>query len=190
MGKELLHGGTYGFIPVRRPLTKMVTDGYAAVGDSAFMTTPMNGMGINLSLHAGRLLAETVIDADSADAGTLWQYNRLFHIRWGGDTAKNEGLKNALLNLPGEGVDFLFESGVVSASDLAGAGQTTKLSALLQKFFRGIARPDWFFTVLGGIVRGMKVAALYKKAPEDFSPDAVQNWSNKIAALDIPIRKE
>ena len=189
MGTELLHGGTFGLIPVRRPLTKMVTDGYAAVGDSAFMTTPMNGMGIDLSLRAGRLLAETILAADNADVDTLWQYNRLFHAQWGGDTAKNEGLKNALLSVPGNGVDFLFDRGIISASDLAGAGQTTKLSALLQKFFRGMARPAWFFTILDGIARGVKVAALYKNAPTDYSPDAVQSWSDKIAALDLTVPK-
>ena len=187
MGKELLHGGTYGFIPVRRPLTRMVTDGYAAVGDSAFMTTPMNGMGIDLSLHAGQLLAETVIAADNADIQTLWQYNRLFHIKFGGETAKNEGLKNALLSLPGEGVDFLFDRGVIAASDLAGAGQTTKLSALMQKFVRGMAHPAWFFTILDGIIRGRKAAALYKKTPEVFSPDIVRQWSDNIAAFDISL---
>ena len=42
----MLHGGQFRVIPVRRPLTLLVGDGYAAVGDSAFMTTPMNGMGI------------------------------------------------------------------------------------------------------------------------------------------------
>ena len=45
IGEEILHGGNYGMIPVRRPLTLMVADRYACVGDSAFMTTPMNGMG-------------------------------------------------------------------------------------------------------------------------------------------------
>ena len=185
MGTQLLHGGEYGFIPVRRPLTKMVTEGYAAVGDSAFMTTPMNGMGIDLSLQAGRLLAERILSAGDVSMETLWEYNRLFHVRWGGDTAKNEGLKNALLSLPGEGVDFLFERGIIAASDLAGAGQTTKLSALLKKFVRGMENPAWFSQVIRGIVRGAKVRKLYKNAPEDYSPDAVRRWSDAIAALDI-----
>ena len=57
IGEDILHGGHFGIIPVRRPLAIMVANGYAAVGDSAFMTTPMNGMGIDLSMKAGLFLA-------------------------------------------------------------------------------------------------------------------------------------
>ena len=187
LGDRVLHGGQFGVIPVRRPLTLLVGDGYAAVGDSAFMTTPMNGMGIDLSLQAGRLLAETVIRNRGAGftADVLWAYNREFHRRYGGDAAKNEGLKNALLSLPSEGVDFLFEAEVIQASDLAGAGKNTKLSALLGKFARGMRQPKSFFTILGGLMKGAKAAGQYKNAPAAFDREAVEKWSRAIAALDV-----
>lgn len=187
LGETVLHGGQFGVIPVRRPLTRMVGDGYAAVGDSAFMTTPMNGMGIDLSLQAGRLLAQTVLENRDADftADVLWAYNRDFHRLYGGDTAKNEGLKNALLSLPYQGVDFLFEAEVIQSSDLAGAGKTTKLSALLGKFARGMKQPRSFFTILGGLLKGAKAAKLYKNAPETFDPAAITAWDEAIRRQDI-----
>lgn len=187
LGETVLHGGQFGVIPVRRPLTRMVGDGYAAVGDSAFMTTPMNGMGIDLSLQAGRLLARTVLNNRNADftADALWAYNRDFHRLYGGDTAKNEGLKNALLSLPFQGVDFLFESEVIQSSDLAGAGRNTKLSALLGKFVRGMKQPRSFFTILGGLMKGAKAARLYKNAPETFDPDAIAAWDRAIRQQDV-----
>ena len=181
MGETVLHGGQFGVIPVRRPLARMVTDGYAAVGDSAFMTTPMNGMGLDLSMQAGRLLAKTVIETGSADVSSLWQYNRMYHVLYGAETAKNDGLKNALLSMPREGVDFLFESGVIAAGDLSGAGRDMRVGTLLHKFARGMRRPAWFFVVLGGIVRGARSAKLYQAAPKDYSPDAVRQWSERIA---------
>lgn len=189
LGTEILHGGCYGIIPVRRPLTLMVADGYAAVGDSAFMTTPMNGMGIDLSLQAGNLLADTIA-ADKTGkytAATLWSYNREFHRLYGGDTAKNEGLKNAILSLPSEGVDFLFENDVIQSSDLAGAGKNTKLSSLLGKFVRGMKGPSHFFTLLGGLIKGAKAAGLYKKVPENYSAESVKKWSEQIEKLDITL---
>ncbi|MBQ6066050.1 MAG: NAD(P)/FAD-dependent oxidoreductase [Clostridia bacterium] len=187
LGEKVLHGGQFGVIPVRRPLTLLVDDGYAAVGDSAFMTTPMNGMGIDLSLQAGKLLAETVLNNRDRDftAEVLWAYNRDFHRLYGGDTAKNEGLKNALLSLPGQGVDFLFEAEVIQSSDLAGAGKNTKLSALLGKFVRGMRQPKSFFTILGGLTKGAKAAKLYKNAPARFDRKAVRAWSDAIEKLDI-----
>jgi len=184
-GDEIVHGGNYGIIPVRRPLTLMVANGYAACGDSAFMTTPMNGMGIDLSMLAGELLANTIINAKDYSVSSLWKYNKEFHVQYGGDTAKNEGLKNAILSMPSVGVDFLFDNAVIQSSDLAGAGRNTKLSALLGKAVRGMKEPKYFLALIKGLIKGGKASGLYKKAPEDFDFEKVVEWSNKISALDI-----
>lgn len=178
-GKTILHGGTYGIIPVRRPLTKMVANGYAAVGDSAFMTTPMNGMGLDLSMQAGEILAETVIRTRSASAEDLWEYNRTYHDRFA-DVAKNEGLKNALLSLPEGGVDFLFDNAVIQAGDLAGAGRNTNVGALLGKFVRGMKQPKFFFAIINGLIKGGKNASLYANAPRKYDEKKIAIWSRKI----------
>lgn len=180
VGDSIIHGGNRGVIPVRRPLALMTADGYAAVGDSAFMTTPMNGMGIDLSLLAGRLLAETVIKSSSASAEVLWCYNRDFHILYGGDTAKNESLKNALLNLPKGGVDFLFKNAVIQSSDLSGAGENTNLGLLLGKFVRGMKNPKFFFAILGGIMNGAKLSKRLKKAPQSYDRNAILQWQKSV----------
>ena len=187
MGTEVVHGGQTGVIPVRRPLTRMTADGYAAVGDSAFMTTPMNGMGIDLSLRAGKLLAETVLAHPGCTAQELWLYNREFHILYGGETAKNAGLKNALLRMPVDDVNFLFASRVVESADLAGGGQGLSASALLGKLRRGMKKPPAFTAVIDGLVRGGRAAALYKYPPKCYSPDAIARWDRAIAMLDLPI---
>lgn len=187
LGEEIVSGGKDAVIPVRRPLTLMVADGYAAVGDAAFMTTPMNGMGIDLSLNAGRLLAKTILSAETApfSANALWRYNRDFHKLYGGEAAKNEGLKNSLLKLPSEGVDFLFEKEVIQGADLAGGGKNVQLSALLGKLKRGLSNPTYFFTVVGGLMNGSKVMKLYRSAPDAFDLQKIQRWNKEIEALDI-----
>ena len=189
-GEEITHGGTCGVIPVRRPLTLMVANGYAAVGDSAFMTTPMNGMGIDLSIEAGKLLADTVLHApgEKYSAEVLWEYNRDFHMLFGGDTAKNEGLKNALLELPAYGVDFLFEKEVIQASDLSGAGRNTNLSALLGKFTRGMHKPPFFLTIINGLIKGGKAASLYHAPPYTYDLQAILHWKKQIEACDISMK--
>ncbi len=179
-GDKIIHGGNRGIIPVRRPLALMTADGYAAVGDSAFMTTPMNGMGIDLSILAGSLLADTVIRNNSASAESLWDYNRDFHVLYGGNTAKSESLKNSLLNLPSDGVDFLFENAVIQASDLSGAGQNTNLGSLLGKFVRGMKCPPYFFKVLGGIMNGSKLSKRLKNAPKNYNKDHILKWQKSV----------
>ena len=190
LGETLLHGGQFGVIPVRRPLTLMVANGYAAVGDSAFMTTPMNGMGLDLSLQAGALLAKTVLERKTEDfsARTLWAYNRNYHVLYGGDTAKNEGLKNALLNLPSHGVDFLFEQDVIQASDLSGAGRNTNIGALLGKFTRGMKQPPYFGAILNGLIKGAKAASLYKAPPEEYDLTDILRWDKQIKNCVIPVK--
>lgn len=188
MGEQIVHGGNYGIIPVRRPLALMIADGYAAVGDSAFMTTPMNGMGIDLSVLAGILLADTVIKNNSTSAESLWEYNRDYHIRYGGDTAKNESLKNSLLNLPSGGVDFLFKNSVIQASDLSGAGKNTDVASLVGKFVRGMKCPPVFFSVLGGIMNGAKLAGKFKKAPKKYDKDAVAKWQQSVQKTVLEVK--
>lgn len=181
IGNEILHGGSCGAIPVRRALAVMVCDGYAAVGDSAFMTTPMNGMGIDLSISAGKLLAETVIKCEGDfTKEKLWAYNRDYHRLYGGPTARNEGLKNSILELPPEGVDFLFDNAVIQASDLAGAGGNTSLGSLLGKFVRGMKNPPYFFAILNGLMKGSKVSGIYKKAPEVYDKKEIDKWLDSI----------
>ena len=185
--EKIVHGGDRCVIPVRRPLTLMVANGYAAVGDSAFMTTPMNGMGIDLSLQAGMLLADTVLHApsDHYTADVLWEYNRDYHLLYGGETAKNEGLKNALLSLPAQGVDFLFEQDVIQATDLSGAGRNMNVPALLGKFTRGMHKPPFFFTIINGLIKGSKAAALYQSPPPTYDLQAIIKWDKAIRACDV-----
>ncbi|MBR5409607.1 MAG: NAD(P)/FAD-dependent oxidoreductase [Clostridia bacterium] len=185
-GTNVVNGGSRAIIPVRRPLTLMVADGYAAVGDAAFMTTPMNGMGIDLSLNAGKLLAKTVIESkEPFSVKSLWNYNHEFHALYGGEASKNEGLKNALLKLPAEGVDFLFENDVIQGSDLAGGGKNINVTALLGKLRRGMRNPTYFLTIVGGLMNGSKVMKTYQNAPKTYDLPAIQKWSKEIAALDI-----
>ena len=184
MGTRLLRGGQRAVIPVRRALTKFVADGYAAVGDAAFMTTPMNGMGLDLSLQAGGLLARTILwnRKKGFTAEGLWGYNRSFHRQFGGEAARNEGLKNALLAMDAAEVNFLFSSGVIAASDLSGAGRSTDLKTLLGKLRRGMKDPGAFFALLGGLSRGAKTAKLLKNAPLIYDAAVVDLWKSAIEA--------
>ena len=187
IGDEILYGGQYGVIPVRRPLPLMVANGYACVGDSAFMTTPMNGMGIDLSMNAGLLLANTLINKEDTSVENLWNYNRDYHKQFGGPTAKNEGLKNSLLKLPYEGVDFLYDNAVIQSSDLAGAGRNMKLGALLGKFVRGMKKPKYFFAIIKGLIKGSKASKTYTKAPKEYDIKAINRWKDKLNKLVIKI---
>ena len=189
LGENIVSGGVRGVIPVRRSLSKMVANGYAAVGDSAFMTTPMNGMGIELSVKAGLLLADNVIKSKGDfSASALWEYNKAYLKLYGGDVARNEGLKNSLLKMPADGVDFLFDNAVIQSSDLAGAGRNMNFKALLMKFVRGMKQPKYFFAIIYGLIKGGKTAKLLKHAPKKYDESKIERWQKKIEKQRVEIR--
>ena len=78
--------------------------------------------------------------------------------------------------MPSEGVDFLFESGVVAASDLAGGGRNTDFRSLLNKLRNGMKNPKYFFAVLKGLIRGGAVSRKLAGAPEEYDPVKIGKW--------------
>ena len=147
LGRERVRGGRFVEIPVRQPLAMMVADGYAAIGDSAFMTVPMIGSGIANSLKASRALADAVTaDSECAfSAETLWPYQVAYYKAVGSGLAPLACAKKLLLSLKPEEIDYLVESEIITSDDVnMGAN----------------------FTSLGSLVSGMDVRGLGNKAKQ------------------------
>lgn len=134
LGKERVRGGQFVEIPVRHPLSVMVGDGYAAIGDSAFMTVPLIGSGIANSLKAARMLADTV----SGDAGlsysaeTLWKYQVKYYKELGAGLAPLECVKYLLLNLTTDELDYCFDSGLLNEDNITMTADFTSLYDLFK----------------------------------------------------------
>ena len=97
IGEKVVRGGQFAKIPVRQPLSLMVSDGYAAIGDSAFMTVPLIGSGIANSLKASHILARAIIEdkAGAYTAETLWRYQVGYFKLLGSGFAALACFKNA-----------------------------------------------------------------------------------------------
>ena len=96
---DVLQEGRWGFISLRGPLGMMVADGYCAVGDSAFMTMPMMGSGIEASMKAGLWLAQHIHAHAVTDftAANLWgwqvrYYKELLNWLFGCGAVTNEDM--------------------------------------------------------------------------------------------------
>lgn len=140
IGKERLRGGQFVRIPVRQPLGVLVADGYAAVGDSAFMTVPIIGSGIANSLKAARCLADAVIaDSNGAfTAASLWKYQTEFYAKLGANLAPLACIKLLLTRLQPEELDYIFETGILNAQDMTIDADSTSITAM----FSGITLDD------------------------------------------------
>lgn len=134
IGEEKVRGGQFVKIPVRQPLGIMVADGYAAIGDSAFMTVPVIGSGIANSLKAAKILADTIIHDVSGfySAETLWKYQRAFYKELGNGLAPLACVKMLLAHFTGEDLNHVFRYGILNADDMTIGADSNNLSSMLK----------------------------------------------------------
>lgn len=186
VGDKIERGGVIGQIPLKAPLSKLLCDGYAAVGDVAYMTDPMSGSGIDYSLRAGKLLADAIIAA--GDAGyteeTLWAYHYNFFQMHGNKLVFPAKLRRVMSRLNAADVDYLMEKGVLGEAELAGGTGNMNTSTLAAKFRSLIPKLPTLLPqlapALSGFTRIDKVAAML---PQTYDPDAVKAWRDAYDAL-------
>jgi flavin-dependent dehydrogenase len=185
LGTEIVRGGQFVKIPVRQPLSLMVADGYAAIGDSAFMTVPLIGSGIANSLRASKILADTVIadKNDSFSAESLWPYQYNFFKSLGTDLAVLAAAKLLMAKLNAGDVDFLFESGTVTDDDITFGANFTGLSSmtikvqdLLNKAKQVCKNMDFLKKLPSTGVRISAVTATCATIPRKYNSDKVRTW--------------
>lgn len=187
IGDSVVRGGIKCIIPIRRPLTRMVADGYIAIGDCAFMTIPMIGSGIENSIKAASILADTIISSNSCSKQTLWQYQCKYYEAKGAEHIGVDILKRWLLSCPPNKLDWLFEKGIVSAKDM-GAGATGKLLKLsvkdmLSKAMKGISKLPLLLSMSAMLSKCKKAAKLGLAIPKNYNEKEISKWEEKLNRL-------
>ena len=118
VGKEIVRAGHVAIIPVRRPLSKLVHDGYVLLGDSACMTIPMIGSGIATSIISAKILFDLLNKNASTDISNLWNYQVEVMRKFGAEHAGVEIVKNWMLEKTVDEVEWAFYSGILENSDM------------------------------------------------------------------------
>lgn len=188
IGSELLRGGTVEQIPITSPLPIMVCDGYASIGDSAFMTVPMNGSGICASLRAAKILAEVVLNdrEEKYSTESLWEYNVKYIKHFGASFASIDVLKNVLLSLPASGMDFLFDKRIISESDLDYSnGSPASAADMMGRVARGAGRLPVLLRTAGALSKGDALKKVYRSIPEQYDRTAVLKWAKDVESAHV-----
>ena len=192
LGTELVRGGQLCKIPIANPLPVMVCDGYACIGDAAYMTQPMNGSGLVASFKAAKMLAETVEkdEGEEYSAATLWEYNYTYIKEIGAAFASVGILKNVMLSLTAGGIDFLFEKQIITQSDLSFYESTgMSFPDLVGRATRGIARLPVLLKTAGGLSRGSSTKDVYKSIPKKYSRSAVRKWQDSVREAHVSMAR-
>ncbi len=186
LGTEIQRGGQFVEIPVRQPMSVMVADGYAAIGDSAFMTVPLIGSGIANSLKASKVLAETVIKDKhhSFTADTLWNYQTGYYKVLGNGLAPLAAAKLLLLSLTPEEIDYFFEKEILTedlmtiGADFTGLGSVKVDPAdLINKAKQVCSDMELLKKIIACGVRIGRVSAACAMMPKKWNPRRVASWS-------------
>jgi flavin-dependent dehydrogenase len=86
-------------VPVRRHNDCMVANGFAIVGDAAWMPRPIDAGGISPSIYGGTILGKVVaqaLEANDASEASLWKYNTEYMQTHGYPMASFEVLRRFL----------------------------------------------------------------------------------------------
>ncbi len=183
---EVVRGGIFATIPIRYPLERMCCEGYAAIGDAAFMTIPMIGSGIENSINAGMILAKTVLElGTSMDA--LWEYQVRYFLDRGALHMGVDILKRWLLSAKPKDLDWLFEKGVISSDDMAKAatGKLITLSFfdLVQKLCKGISDLPLLIRLNSVLQKTKKAKRIGMRIPKTYDPKKIAAWQRKVKKL-------
>ena len=186
LGTEVIRGGQFVEIPVRQPLSLMVADGYAALGDSAFMTYAAKGSGIAYSLKAATILADVVQKDENGifDADTLWEYERIFFKEIGFDACRIALAKNLLPYMTAKEVNEIFTAKLISTEELyavlTGSFQKYKIPVLVKDKLKLLGTlPDFRSKLMNLVAWIGKFALIETSLPAKYSRDDVRKWQEK-----------
>lgn len=176
MTDKLLRGGHFGRIPLGKTLPVFVCDGYAAVGDSAAMTEPLSGSGLDMSIKAGKLLAETVIACDDMSTENLWNYNYRYFREHTEKHYNDSIIKGFLSAVTADDIDFLLEKGILGEKEIANGGKTAYTFGEIINKASILKRPKLLLALCGAMKKIAAAAQAKKYLPEKYNKAEIEKF--------------
>jgi flavin-dependent dehydrogenase len=181
LGETPLRGGYVSKIPLTRTLPSIVANGYAAVGDSAGMTVPLNGCGIDLSLRAGGILA---LVAQSVHDGNytrekLWPYQQRYCVLHGNQLVLVAKLRAFLATLKPENIDFLLEHNILTQTEInmANGNMSAVTLPYVLKKLRAIMPQRYLIPAAAKSLRGIRhLKKITAAMPANYGAKRVEKW--------------
>ncbi|MBD5092471.1 MAG: FAD-binding protein [Clostridiales bacterium] len=168
---------------LRASIARAVADGYIAIGDSAYMTMPIMGSGIEASMNAGKDFAAFVVENKITDfsASNMWKFYADYMRNAGSGFALIDVLKRWALGLDAKWIDWLFGSGIVTEDNLAAVStdENAKVKISAKAVFKILAKPSFVFSALGCLSRGLKASRCAKHVPKRYDEKRLAKWQKK-----------
>jgi len=186
MDKNILRGGNLVKIPIRQPLAVFVADGYAAVGDSAFMTYSLKGSGIAYSIIAGTMLANVVSEDKNGifSGATLWKYEKTFFKEIGFDACRIALVKNLLPYMTADEVSEIFRKKLITSDELravfSGDIKKLQLPAVIKDKLRILNELPEFRSQMKLLIGWFRKLTLTEPfLPDEYSLESAEKWAER-----------
>ena len=188
---DLILDGGFAEISLRSPIGRMVADGYAAIGDAAYMTMPMMGSGIEASMKAAYWLAGIIkkYSLTHFSARNLWEYQLKYYKELGSRYAFVDKVKDLLLGIDTDDLNWLFGCGAVTDEDMGlvstdnSGGPKISPVDIIKKAGILFSRPE----VIAHCGAKMGRAAMLKAAagaiPEEYNEVKIASWQRRYEKL-------
>ncbi|MDE6060780.1 MAG: FAD-dependent monooxygenase, partial [Clostridia bacterium] len=168
---------------LRASIARAVADGYIAIGDSAYMTMPIMGSGIEASMNAGKDFAKFVAENRITDfsANNMWKYYANYMRNAGSGFALIDVLKRWALGVDAKWIDWLFGSRIVTEDNLAAVStdENAKVKISAKAVFKILSKPSFVFSALGCLKRGLNARRCAKPVPKNYTEKRLAKWQKK-----------
>ena len=196
IGDKVVRGGEMCVIPVRYPATRMVANGYAAVGDAAYMTIPMLGSGIASGMLAGQLLAETIGEnmsrgvkkEDLFKTSRLWKYQVKVFREFGAVHCAVDVLKRGVLNFPDAMLDWMLGSEVLTNEEIGCLAAGKMLRVGVKEAIRKInvteySRMRTLIKVNNLLQKSLYAYRVARNIPRNYDPNICKSWEKQLKRI-------
>jgi len=162
-----------GFVPTRRPMDSLVSNGVMLLGDAACLVNPIHGGGIGPSMLSGKLATEVAIDALSNSLPSiknLWEYNRKYMKEYGAKQASLDIFRIFLQSINDDDLNYGMEHQILKPKDVLEANLKGELklgiNEKIERAFRGIRKIGLLVKLRNTAKKMRRIKDLYKKYPE------------------------
>jgi len=142
---KVLHTGG-GFVPVRRALSQLVTNGLILIGDAASQANPLHGGGMGHAMLAADIAAKVVSERletkmDGLDIHDLWPYSVEYMKVDGAKNAALEIIRILLQGMTDDEINFIIKEKIITGSELYDLESKPKESlSIWSKILRSIVK--------------------------------------------------
>ncbi len=186
-GSRIVEAGG-ALVPTRRPISSLVWNGIAVIGDAAYVVNPVHGGGKGSSMISAKCVAEAVVNAldnNDVSANGLWSANICYMRRYGCKQGALDIFRYFLQKLSNDDLEFSISKRLVSGDELNEISLRGRFEVgLVDKVVRLaslLTRPSLLIK-LRNVVRYMDlIKDHYMNYPS--RPEGLNEWVRKLGEL-------